>query len=156
MLDIEPIRSTIVRNLKETTGIQTIIAEQSNEQPSYPFIAIKFTTLGKQVGRATQYMKENGQHIEQDIEMVLSVSSFSEEMDESINNAYAAFQFFEVDGIQTLQEANIAVVKTTEITNRDTFISIEYERRTGFDVRIRTRAHSIREHDSIDTININN
>ncbi|WP_150283790.1 hypothetical protein [Rummeliibacillus sp. TYF-LIM-RU47] len=156
MLDLESIRSVIVRNLKATTGIQTIIAEQSNEQPPYPFIAIKFTTLGKQVGRAAQYMHEDVQYTEQDIEMVLSVSSFSEEMDESINNAYAAFQFFEVDGIQTLQEANIAVVKTTEISNRDTFISIEYERRTGFDVRIRTRAQSIRELDSIDTININN
>lgn len=160
MLSIDEIRSTIIRNLKLTTGITTIVAEQSSEQPPYPFVTVKFTTLGKNIGRITQYMKDDGQYTEQDIEMILSVTSFSadteDEIDQATDNAYKALQFFELDGIETLQDNNIAVVETTELTNRDTFISIEYERRAGFDVRIRTRAQLVKEIDTIDTVNINN
>lgn len=160
MLNIDEIRSYIIRNLNKTTGIKTIVAEQSSEQPPYPFNTIKFTTLGKKIGRAMQYMKEDGQYTEQDIEMILSVTSFSagteNEIDQATNNAYKALQFFEIDGIEVLQDKNIAVVKTTELTNRDTFISIEYERRAGFDVRIRTRAQLVKAIDTIDSVNINN
>lgn len=154
MLDIESIRSAIVRNLKATTGIQTIIAEQSSNQPDYPFIAVKMTLLGQKVGGSAQYMDGLEQVTEQDIEMVMSVSSYSDDMDESINNSYKALQFFEVDGVELLQDHNIAVVQTTDITNRDTFISIEYERRTGFDVRIRTRAQVTKEIEVIETVEL--
>lgn len=160
MLRIDEIRSTIIRNLKLTTGITTIVAEQSSEQPPYPFVTVKFTTLGKKVGRVAQYMKDDGQYTEQDIEMILSVTSFSadteDEIDQATDNAYKALQFFEVNGIEVLQDNNIAVVETTELTNRDTFISIEYERRAGFDVRIRTRAQLVKEIDTIEAVNINN
>lgn len=160
MLKIDEIRSVIIRNLKKTTGVTTIVAEQSSEQSPYPFITVKPTTIGKKVGRVTQYMKEDSQYTEMDIEMVLSITSFGadteDDIDQAIDNAYKALRFFEVDGVEVLQGNNIVVVETTELTNRDTFISIEYERRAGFDVRIRTRVQLVKEIDTIGTVNINN
>lgn len=139
MIEIATIRKPIVNGLQEYTGATTILAEQSAYQPTYPFIGIKFTILGIPVGQVTEYQVGRSTVIEQDIEIVLSVTATTDEIESATNLAYKALEWFKGSGWLTLSDSNIHVVRVENITNRDVFLNIEYERRQGFDVRLRVR-----------------
>lgn len=139
MIDLNSIRNPIVSGLRTYTGIVTIMAEQSSQQPSYPFYGLKFTTPGVSVGLVTEYQDGENTVVEQDLELILSVTSYSHKLDESFNNAYKALEWFKGKGWLALSDIKIHVVRIEPMTNRDTFLNIEYERRHGFDVRLRVR-----------------
>lgn len=148
------VRNPIIKGLKQGTGITTILAEQSDKQPPYPFIGIKFTTPFIVIGQAASYTDERNEVIEQDGEMVISITSYDKTIDGSFNNAFKALEWFKTSGKLELQDAGIVVVKTENMTNRDTFITIDYERRNGFDVRLRIRAKSSKSIETLENMNL--
>lgn len=154
MIEFSSYRNVITKNLKAITGITTIMSESNDPQPPYPFIGLKFTTIGEEVGRETSYIEGTTEFTEQDIEIVLSVTSYSDKLDVSADTAYKAYTFFKKSGVDALSDNHIVVVKIEQITNRDTFINIDYERRHGFDVRLRVRGQLTNEVTPIEALNI--
>lgn len=154
MIDIATIRIPIVNGLQEHTGATTILAEQSAHQPPYPFIGIKFTLIGLPIGQVTEYQVGRSTVIEQDLELVLSVTSTSEEIESATNLAYKALEWFNGKGWLSLADLNIQVVKVENMTNRDVFLNVEYERRQGFDVRLRVRGQASYLPGTIEEINL--
>ncbi len=152
MINLSAIRNPIVKGLRDSTGLTTIIADQSAEQPPYPFIGLKFTTTGLSVGQAAEGMEGYDATIEQDLELVLSATSYSDDLDESFNNAQKALAWFKGAGWLSLSDVGITIVRTEPMTNRDTFLSIEYERRHGFDVRLRVKGKAEYEVDIIEQV----
>ncbi|WP_396631576.1 LIC_12616 family protein, partial [Lysinibacillus sp. D4B2_S17] len=61
---------------------------------------------------------------------------------ESFDKALEALEWFKGVGVYVHDESNIVVVDTQPITNRDTFTNIDYERRHGFDVRLRVMSET--------------
>lgn len=155
MLQVSQIRSAIVKGLKSFTTAPTIVAEQGGNQPSYPFTTLKFTTLGDKIGHATQYMRGTSTVYEQDIEMVMSVSCYSDKIGAAEELAYNALQYFELEGIDSLTEQNITVVETTALTDRTTFLTVNWEYFIGFDVTLRVRAQVVKEAEFIDNVELN-
>jgi|SRR5690625_1328978 len=117
-----------------------ILGNQAAPRPSYPYIAINETT---------QYSPQAG-HVEnknlpEDIKQIyvsqptftLSVTAYGNQFDDTRELAERAFVWFSFSGFNELKNAGFIVVDQSDITNRDSLIVDDYERRRGFDVTIR-------------------
>ncbi|MEQ6856073.1 hypothetical protein AAHH17_16455 [Lysinibacillus capsici] len=142
MLKLSEIRTPILKGLKAFTGSTVIMADQSTKPPPYPYYTIKLATIGESVGQVAEKSVGDEITIRQVLELDVSVTAFSNKLDESFDKAFEALEWFKGAGTYTLDESNIVVVNTQPITNRDTFINVDYERRHGFDVRLRVAAET--------------
>ena len=153
MIKINDIRQPIIKGLRSYTEVTTITAETTAKQPDYPFLAMKFTTAGQGLGQVTETVEGNTTGvIEQDIELVVSITCHATDIAEAHDLAQKARAYFLGKGNIDLSDVNITVVEALAITNRDVFLNIEYERRYGFDVRLRVRGRESFETDVIESI----
>lgn len=155
MLQLTPIRKAVRNGLAANTKVEVIRSESGGEQPPYPFISYKVLMLGQKVGRANVLMKDGKQLHEQQVELTMSINCYSDNISEAENLAYQALQYFEINGIDELQQQNIVIAQTDALTDRTTFLTTDYEYRIGFDVRLRAKASVIREVELLDGIQIN-
>lgn len=121
-----------MRGLSEYLGIQIIRGNQSAEAPNYPYGAYNITTIAG-ANNGTRQQHDDGI----DRLMVRSIWSFSflaADYDESVMLAIKAREWFEHTGRGRLAEHGAIVQSTTDITNRDNILTVEYERKNGFDV----------------------
>lgn len=136
--------------------IQNVIqAETTGKQPPYPFITIKQTSPAIGVGIPAIFTGAGTQTIEQDYEMVLSLTAHSDAIESATDLANKARNYFLGKGTVELSDAYIAIVDVLPATNRDVFLTIEYERRIGFDVRLRVRDTETYNIDVIEKVTIN-
>lgn len=132
MIDYKTMRATVARGLKEYLGVPVIRGNQTAALPDYPFASYNITTLAGE-NNGTYQQHEDGI----DRLMVKSIWSFSflsEDYDESVGLAIKARTWFERSGRAWLAENGVTVQSTTQITNRDNILTVEYERKNGFDV----------------------
>jgi len=71
------------------------------------------------------------------VEVVFSFTVHSKDADDAYQRCYALIEFFDFTGRDALRDVGIIVVNVTNVQNRDVFLTIEYERRVGCDVRFR-------------------
>ena len=142
MLQLSELRTPLLKGIKSYTGATVIMADQTSKPPSYPYFTIKFTTIGGSVGQASETSVGDEITLQQVLELNVSVTAFSDKLDASFDYAFKALEWFKGFGIYVLGDENIVVVSTQPVANRDTFINVEYERRHGFDVRLRVKTES--------------
>ena len=146
MIKHSEIRNPIVKNLNEYMGIPVIQSEETGEQPPYPFVTFSVNSPYLSLGQnGKEEIVENDISITREIEHFEQVYSFTvigEDEDIVQDNMMKAIQFFKVFGVQKLKDENIVIVEVYNAQKRDNFLTIDYERRAGFDVRIRV-AHSM-------------
>jgi len=141
--------------LSKYTGLQVIQAEGIGEQPKYPFFSIKKTTIGEGVGQAVRTISDNIATIEQDTESVLSITCNAATIEDAEDYTHRARAYFLGHGHIDLSDKNITVVDVLNATNRDVFLTVAYERRCGFDLRLRVRGQESYEIDVIERVTIN-
>lgn len=132
MIDYKNMRATVAKGLKEHLGVPVIRGNQTAEAPAYPFCSYNITTLAG-ANNGTYQEHEDGI----DRLLVRSIWSFSflsADWDESVNLAIKAREWFEHTGRTWLADNGVTVQNTTDITNRDNILTVEYERKNGFDV----------------------
>lgn len=115
---------------------QMIIKEQMNtkQQPSYPFGT--YTITNPYLNPKTY--NQNGEEITQSIEIVISYTFYSLNSFESNGIMQRVITNFKHRGTnQVLWLKGIHIVDIVGVGNRDTFLTIETERRCGFDLRVR-------------------
>ncbi|MFJ7841586.1 LIC_12616 family protein [Lysinibacillus sphaericus] len=153
MIKLIEIRQPIIKGLRGYTGATTITAETTAKQPEYPFIALKFTTAGQSVGQVAETVEGYATGvIEQDLELVVSITCHAKDISEAHDLSHKARAYFLGKGNIDLSDVNITIVEALAITNRDVFLNIEYERRYGFDVRLRVRGRESFDIDVIESI----
>lgn len=134
MIEQRKINHIIIKELKRVSGCEVIKSNQTHKIPDYPFIS--FTII-------TPVHQDSGTYaVENDIkskalEQTWSITIQSDNDTETLEKAMLAWDWFVETGNFYFREHNIVVVNVGDITNRDNFISIEYEYRQGFDVRFR-------------------
>lgn len=116
------------------------LMEQSSvtEQQKYPFGT--YTVTSPYLNARTYRNGNQDDSINQIIEIVVSYTFYSADMfevTELLQNTLSNFKMTATK--QTINESGIVIVGFSNIGNRDNFISIQAERRSGFDVRIRVR-----------------
>ena len=132
MIDYKTMRATVAKGLKEHLGVAVIRSNQTAPAPDYPYASYNITTLASK-NNGTWQQHEDGI----DRLMVRSIWSFSflsDDWDESVGLAIKAREWFEHTGRTWLSERGITVQSTTDINNRDNILTVEYERKNGFDV----------------------
>lgn len=118
------------------------MADQTSKAPKYPYFTMKFISLGDTIGQPNESSKEADMRLEQVHELTVSISAYSNKLDESFEQAHKALEWFKGLGVYELGDENIVIVRTQPIMNRDTFLTTEYERRHGFDVVLRVKCCS--------------
>lgn len=154
MIKISEIRNTVRKGLAAQLGVTTIVADQSGTQPKYPFTTVKMIGAGELVGQPSQYMKGTTMVQEQDVEFTMSINCYSDEIDIANDLAYKALQYFEFEGVAPLQEQNIAIIETHLLEDRSSFLTVDWEYRIGFDVRLRARSRITKDVEYIDKVEL--
>lgn len=133
MLDLKTMRTTVASGLKEyLEGVPVIRGNQTAPVPAYPYVVYNLTTpSGENKGTYQQHDDGVDRLL---VQSIWSFSSLSDDFDESIMLATKAREWFLNSGRVWLSDRGITVQSATNITNRDNILTVEYERKNGFDV----------------------
>ncbi|MFT9493417.1 phage neck terminator protein [Anaerosolibacter sp.] len=174
MIDFIDIRNHIVLGLHNFTQRPVILMEQAYPKPKkadkktidYPFFTYKFTTPyiseSHEPSYSTEKVASSDENFEYDLkytrhemsQISLSITAYSLDSDQSYQNALEAVKWFEFIGEDYLMSKGIVVIDTGNLQNRDTLIVDDYERRVGFDVRLRVDSIVTKTLETIETTDI--
>lgn len=132
MIPYKEMRETVAKGLKEYLGVPVIRGNQTASKPDYPFVSYNVTTLAGE-NNGTWQQHDDGIDRKQ-VTSIWSISALSADWDESVCLAIKAREWFDHTGHTWLDEHGYTVQSVTEITNRDNILTVEYERKNGFDV----------------------
>lgn len=132
MVDLKAMRTAVAKGLKEYLGIPVIRSDQTADAPPYPYVSYTLTTPAAANGGTYQQHADGKDRLM--VRSIWSWSFLSDDYDESIAYATKAREWFEHSGRARLDEHGITVQSTTDISNRDNILTVEYERKNGFDV----------------------
>lgn len=135
MIDYEAIKRTVIGHIKTNTGHEVVLQAGNAPQPEYPFCSYTVTSPYLPVSKA-----EEGDTYVEDVEMVFSLTWHSRNATEAQNLAHQTAMLFKMRAHrQRLGDAGLTIVRLEGFQNRDTFLTIDNERRVGLDVRFRIR-----------------
>lgn len=128
----------LVAHAKESVGCQLIENNSNGEQPDFPFITYAIISPFIPV-----HFDDRGEEL---FECVLSLTIHDDSALDALNIA-AKYRksFLTEDGITFFKNNSIVVVSARPSSSRDNFISIDYERLAGFDLRLRLRDNFVDE-----------
>lgn len=132
MIAYKEMREAVASGLREYLGIPVIRANQTAKAPAHPYATYNVTTLA-QANNGTYQQHEDGIDRKM-VRSVWSITILAKDWDESVELATKAREWFEHTGRAWLADHGITVQSATDINNRDNILSVEYERKNGFDV----------------------
>ena len=132
MIDYENIRRIIVKGLRDYLGCPVIRSNQNADPPSYPYCSFTvITPMSENKGT----WQEHGDGVDRKATtQTWSLTFLSNNDSEAIALANKANDWFDRVGTTYLDDCNVIVQSVGSISNRDNFLTIEYEYRKGFDV----------------------
>lgn len=132
MIKLDKIREAVAKGLSAYLGVKIIRGNQTAEAPAHPYGSYNVTTIaGANNGTYQQHSDGIDRKM---VRSIFSLSFVSDNWDESVLLATKAREWFEHTGRLWLSEHGITVQSTTDIMNRDNILTVEYERKNGFDV----------------------
>ena len=153
-------RNKVIAALYNYINKPVIINPQTTNRPPYPFIGYTVTTVSMRENSEygniieTNLAQDIKQTLEYNDNMMISFTAYSLNMAEAYDLASKAYEFFKFAGLQTLEDENLAVVDTMNVESRDILEVDAYERRAGFDVRIRFKKKIERIISEIETYSV--
>ncbi len=155
MINFTDLRTAIFTGLNNHFSESDVIvveANQAQQKPPYPYITILFGgPFGSgEAHRGNIYIGDNG---EEDIDLIvatnetltLSITSMADNSADAQQNAIDAHEWFKWQGEIYLKDNGIVVAGFEGMTNRDAVIVDQWERKVGFDLRLRVLAQSTRK-----------
>ena len=156
------IKNSIVKGLHEHLQVEVVPTDTADRKPKYPYLSYKITTSleSDTFSLVDDIVESDSLDFEYDVEVTrkeqahftMSINAYSDNDDVAHELAVKATNWFKFHGYFDLVNTNVAVVNVTSITDRTQQIVDDYERRYGFDVRIRAamaikkRIETIEEH----------
>ncbi|MCL2188430.1 MAG: hypothetical protein FWC16_00775 [Defluviitaleaceae bacterium] len=140
-------KNDIVKGLNAHMGIPVVPTDTAGRKPNYPYLSYKIITPQENTRHSLVDVPipSTNPNFTEDVMVVrkeqqhftLSVNAYSMDEDESRDKAIDAADWFRHVGYHYLAGKNIIPINVGNITDRTTQIVDDYERRYGFDVRIR-------------------
>ncbi len=159
MINFTTIRDAIFTGLNAHLDCIVIEANQGQHKPPYPYVTVLFAGPfgASSVHTGKVYIGDNGDadidyRRTKDETLSLSVTSISGDGAAAHQNAANAAEWFKWVGYDSLKGAGITVVDTGAVMNRDTLIVDDFEKRAGFDVRLRVLSDTTRKESYIGQI----
>lgn len=132
MIDYDGIRVGVAKGLKDYLGCPVIRSNQNTAPPKYPYLSYTITTLVSQ-NNGTYGVYEDGTE-RKPFTQTWSISALSDDNAESVSLACKAREWLDRVGTAYLNDKGVIVQSVGGVTNRDNFLTAEYEYRNGFDV----------------------
>lgn len=131
MIEQKIINVIITEGLREATGCEIVKSNLAGTPiPSYPYIS--FTILNSDTKKGTYSVGVSGRYIS--VKQNWSFTVQGKDDDEAFRIALLAKDWLEETGRRQLGDQDVIVESVGAITNRDTFLTVDYEYRKGFDV----------------------
>lgn len=131
MIRTNVIRETVVSGLKSYCGVSVIRANQNAPPPKHPYLVYTITVLDAEYnGSYGEY--EDGV-LRKPTTQTWSLSAVADTNEDSVALIGKAKDWLERAGKSYLDQEGVICQKCTSITNRDNFLSVEYEYKNGFD-----------------------
>lgn len=132
MIPYDTMRKSIASGLGQHLGVPVIRGNQTAQAPSGSYVIYNVTTIA---GANNGTWQKHADGIDRlMVRSIWSFSTLSTDYEESVSLAIKAREWFEHTGRVWLADRGITVQSTTEINNRDNILTVEYERKNGFDV----------------------
>lgn len=131
MFDYETLRKNLVIGVSKYLGCPVIRSNQNEAPPSYPYVSYTITTLMNE-NKGTYGECEDGK-ARKPFTQIWSITVLSDNDSECVNLAVKAREWLDHVGKDYLNSKDIIVQSVGSITNRDNFLTAEYEYRKGFD-----------------------
>lgn len=132
MIDQRKINRAVADGLKELTGCEVVKSNRTGRIPSYPYIS--FTITSADTDKGTYSVADGVKYIP--LKEVWSITVQGKDDNEVMHLALLAKDWFEEQGRLYLKDNGIIPLTTTAVSDRDNFLTIEYEYRKGFDVQL--------------------
>ena len=132
MIDYEGICLTVAKSLKDYCGVPVIQSNQ-NEEPSFDTYLSYTITTPMSENKGTYGVYKDGKD-RKAFTQIWSISSISSDNLKSVANACKAREWLDHVGTTTLSDNGVIVQSVGSVTNRDNFLTVEYEYKNGFDV----------------------
>lgn len=146
--DYTNVTRALINGVKDATGNLLIAANTSGQAPPFPYCT--YTITSPKI--AIQHEYENAE-----FEIVVSLTWHDATQVGVLNLAKKMESYFtSTAGRQTLANEGIVLADVLNFSERDNFLSIDYERLAGVDLRLRVRDAYTDEVGAIDSIRINN
>lgn len=147
MINYAAVRSAIVRPLAAYLGVPIVLSDQTGDTPPYPFVTYNLTSPYLETSaHGSESVTQEGSGIkraqQKHVELVFSFTAHAKEDSDAYQLCYQIIEYFDFLGRDALRDSGIVVVEMTNAQNRDVFLTIEYERRVGCDVRFRVVSRS--------------
>jgi len=152
------VEDAILTGLNAVLSETIVTADQESSKPSYPFGSVKvITAYTNEIGEDTIVVSEedaNNAKIEkiEQPEMTMSINAYASTFSDAYSLVQDLKDWFEFNSEFYLDALGITVVDTTDIQNRDSLIQDNYERRFGFDARLRYNRTISKIIESINTV----
>ena len=143
MMKNSDLRNHIIGGLNNYMGDEcpVLLSTSVEPQQKYPYISYTITNPRIEPVKYSMYEETRLDRIkrryETIIEQVYSFTVIGNEEDQVHDLLHKAVNYFRIYGVNDLSIHQIAIVEVSNVQNRDNFISVEYEKRIGFDVRFR-------------------
>jgi hypothetical protein len=161
MMDLELIRSVLIDGLSAHLEMP-VLEIDAEASAAYPFITYSYSgpvVFPGGIPAVTLIPAENGEITERYMEQPtfrMSFNSCSDRQLESLTNAVRMHDWFRIIGCDELKrDANVAVVKTGKIKNRDALIDGVWVRKSRFYVTLRIVSVVDSTQTTIQTVNWN-
>ena len=143
MMKISDSRNHIIGGLNEHMGDKCPVVLSTSVEPQidYPYISYTITNPRIEPVKYSMFEEANADKIvrryETIIEQVYSFTIIGNEEDQVQDLMHKAVNYFRIYGVDNLSIHQIAIVEVSNVQNRDNFVTVDYEKRIGFDVRFR-------------------
>ena len=131
MIDYDKMRTAVAKGLKEYLGCPVIRSNQNQTPPPYPYLSYTITTLMRE-NNGTYGEYEDGTH-RKPFGQTWSITALSDDNSESVALACKAREWLDHFGTTYLSDNDVIVESVGSVTNRDNFLTTQYEYRNGFD-----------------------
>jgi hypothetical protein len=153
MIDLDKIRLVIVGGLKGALGAPVIRSNTVAPLPKLPFCSYTISDLLENSGGTWAQYEDGTDRIP--AKQIWSITVNAEDYGSCTKLALTAHDFFSKSGVELLKKAGIVVENVGAIKARDTVLTVDYEYRQGFDVRLGVMNEMPNTKQGIDGVEIN-
>ena len=138
-MNYREISRVIIGIIEEKTGIVVKLEGGAGDTPAHPYCSFNITSPYLSIHNGI----EEGGELTEDVELVFSFLFIGKAAYEVMGLTQSVAAHFKTPSTrQTLRDNDLVWVRNDGFGSRDTFLTVDTERRHGFDMRLRTRVTS--------------
>lgn len=151
-------RNNLILALYQHLKLPIIPSDEDGNIPARPYIVYTIIRDNGSNGQdsITHRIQDDAfyKEYENQKEGTFSFTVHSDTRDEALEICYRLIEYFERVGQAAINDAGFAVIEVTTTQNRSVLLGDHYERRYGFDVRLRYKDRSEYPEESIEEMNL--